>query len=140
MSNIEIHFDKQINNASIIREPDVRQRREYVLVTLIAAFFGLSLLFYGWQHYRWIQYGYRIEEAKTRKDMLVEARERLRLERSALRDRQRIDAKARGELGMVAPAAGQWVTLNSDAPFTIPGPADNTNTTPALSAKFAVQQ
>src|SRR5262245_25795074 len=114
MSSIEIHFDKRINNASIVREPDVRQRHEYVLVTLIAAFFGFSLLFYGWQHYRWIQYAYRIEEAKKQKEALVERRDALRLQRAALRDRQRIDAKARRDLGMVAPAAGQWVTLSSD--------------------------
>src|SRR5438093_10368671 len=133
MSTIEIHFEKRINNVAVLREPDAKQRRECLLVMLLAALFGLSLLFYGYQHYRWIQFGYRIEEAQKKKEQLVEARERLRLERSALRDRQRIDAKARNELGMVAPAAGQWVTLSADAPFTIPVPLESPE--PALSAK-----
>ena len=133
MSTIEIHFEKRLNNAVVVREPDARQRREYVLVTLLAALFVLSLLFYGWQHYRWIQFGYRIEEAQKKKEQLVEVRERLRLERSSLRDRQRIDAKARNELGMIAPAPGQWITLSADAPFTIPLPPDSSQ--PALSAK-----
>ena|SRR5438552_1197048 len=138
MSTIEIHFDKRINNVAVVREADSRQSREYLLVTLLAAFFGLSLLFYGWQHYRFIQYGYRIEEAQKKKDFLVEAREGLLVERAKLSDRQRIDTKARKELGMVAPAAGQWVTLTTDAPFKIPGPAENIP--PALSAKYAAQQ
>jgi cell division protein FtsL len=131
MSPIEVHFDRHINNEGLVWEPDARHRREYLLVTLLAAVFGLTLLFYGWQHYRMIQYGYRIEEAHKRRDQLAETRERLRYERSSLRDRQRIDAKARRDLGMVAPAAGQWVTLSPEAPFTIPVPPES----PALSAK-----
>ena len=138
MSPIEVRFDKYINNVAVVREPDARQRREYMLVTLLAALFGLSLLFYGWQHYRWIQFGYRIEEAQKRRDQLVEMRERLRLERSRLRDRQRIDAKARNELGMIAPAAGQWVTLSGDAPFTIPVPVQTNES--AFAAKVAIRQ
>jgi cell division protein FtsL len=133
MSPIEVHFNRHINNEGVVREPDARHRREYFLVTLLAGVFGLTLLFYGWQHYRMIQYGYRIEEAHKRREQLAEMRERLRLERSSLRDRRRIDATARRDLGMVAPAAGQWVTLSADAPFTIPVPPESTQ--PALSAK-----
>src|SRR5262245_8335069 len=122
-STIEIQFDKRINNVSVVREPDVRQRRQYLFVTLLAACFGLSLMFYGYQHYRYTQFGYRIVAAQKAQDRLVETRVRLRLDREQLRDPQRIDTKARA-MGMVPPAAGQWVTLTTDAPFTLPVPPD----------------
>jgi cell division protein FtsL len=80
------------------------------------------LLFYGWQHYQWIQYGYRIEEAQKKKEQLSEVARQLRLERASLRNPHRIDAIARGELGMVVPVPGQLVTFKPEAPLRIPVP------------------
>lgn len=119
---IEIHIEKRINNNHVVREADTNQRREYLFVTALGSLFLVGLLFYGWQHYQWIQYGYRIEEAQEKKDQLAEAGRQLRLERASLRNPQRIDAIARGELGMVVPAPGQLVTFSADAPLTIPVP------------------
>ncbi len=34
--------------------------------------FLFGLFAYGWQHYQWIQYGYRIEEAQKKKEQLAE--------------------------------------------------------------------
>lgn len=119
---IEVHFEKHINNLNLVREADKRQGREHVAVTLLAFVFLLCLLFYGWQHYQWIQYGYRIEDAQKKKDQLAEMARQLRIERATLRDPGRIDNIARSELGMVPPAPGQLVTFNADAPLTIPSP------------------
>jgi cell division protein FtsL len=91
-------------------------------VTALAAVFLFGLFAYAWQHYRWIQYGYRIEEAQKKEEQLAEAGRQLRLERASLRSPQRIDAIARRELGMVVPAPGQLVTFSADAPLTIPVP------------------
>src|SRR5262245_31399568 len=104
MSTIEVHFEKRINNVAVVRETDIRQRREYLFVTLLAGLFVLGLLFYGWQHYRWIQYGYRIEEAQKKREHLAEMRERLTVQRESLRNRSRIEDIARNDLGMVMPA------------------------------------
>jgi len=119
---IEVHFEKRIINNNVIRETDARSHRDYIVVTILAAIFLFGLFGYGWQHYRWIQYGYRIEEAQKKKEQLVEASKQLRLERATLRSPQRIDAIARRDLGMVVPSPGQLVTLNADAPLTIPRP------------------
>ncbi len=120
---IEVHFEKRIINNNVIREADSKSHRDYIIVTALAAMFLFGLFAYGWQHYQYIQYGYRIEEAQKKKQQLAEMKERLRLERASLRNLERIDAIARRELGMVIPAPGQFVTLAADAPFTIPAPA-----------------
>ncbi|OLD56972.1 MAG: hypothetical protein AUI54_04325 [Acidobacteria bacterium 13_1_40CM_2_56_5] len=130
---IEIHYEKRIIN-NVIREADSKSHRDYIVVTALAAMFLFALFAYGWQHYQWIQYGYRIEEARKKKEQLSETSRQLRLERAFLRNPERIDAIARGQLGMVAPAPGQLVTLSADAPLTIPAPAPQANAQPAEMA------
>jgi len=130
---IEIHYEKRIIN-NVIREADSKSHRDYIVVTALAAMFLFALFAYGWQHYQWIQYGYRIEEARKKKEQLSETSRQLRLERAFLRNPERIDAIARGQLGMVAPAPGQLVTLSADAPLTIPAPAPQANARPAEMA------
>ncbi|OLC90860.1 MAG: hypothetical protein AUH86_22085 [Acidobacteria bacterium 13_1_40CM_4_58_4] len=130
---IEIHYEKRIIN-NVIREADSKSHRDYIVVTAHAAMFLFALFAYGWQHYQWIQYGYRIEEARKKKEQLSETSRQLRLERAFLRNPERIDAIARGQLGMVAPAPGQLVTLSADAPLTIPAPAPQANAQPAEMA------
>ena len=135
---IEVHIEKRIINNHVIREADVKSHRDYIVVTVLASMFLFGLFAYGWQHYQWIQYGYRIEEAQKKKEQLSEIGRQLRLERASLRSPQRIDSIARGELGMVVPAPGQLVTFNADAPLTIPTsqPAPEMQPQPAaLAAK-----
>jgi cell division protein FtsL len=133
---IDVHFEKRLINNNVIREADTKSHRDYIVITALAAIFLFGLFAYGWQHYQWIQYGYRIEEAQKQKEQLSEIGRRLRLERATLRSPQRIDAIARGELGMIVPAPGQLVTLNADAPLTIPTPPPAEDPQPAsLSAK-----
>ena len=119
---IEVHLEKRIVNSNVIREADPKSRRDYIVVTVLAAMFLLGLFIYGWQHYQWIQYGYRIQEAQKKKEQLAEVGRQLRSERASLRNPGRIDKIARRDLGMVNPVAGQLVTLNADAPLTIPTP------------------
>jgi cell division protein FtsL len=119
---IEVHFEKRLNNLNVVMEADTRHRGEYLGVTCLFAAFLLCLLFYGWQHYQWIQNGYRIQEAQKKKEQLAETGRQLRLERSSLRDFQRIEGIARRDLGMVMPAPGQLVIMSADAPLTIPRP------------------
>src|SRR5438094_2150576 len=119
---IEIHLEKRIVNNSVIRQIDAKSHRDYIVVTALAAIFLFGLFAYGWQHYQWIQYGYRIEEAQKKKEHLAETGRQLRLERASLSNPQRIDSIARKQLGMVVPAPGQLVTFNMGAPVSIPPP------------------
>jgi len=119
---IEIHLEKRIVNNNVIRQADAKSYRDYIVVTALATMFLFGLFAYGWQHYQWIQFGYRIEEAQKKKEQLAEIGRQLRLERASLTNPQRIDSIARKQLGMVVPLPGQLVTLNADAPLTIPAP------------------
>jgi cell division protein FtsL len=122
LMHIEVHLEKRIITNNVVLETDSRSHRDYIVVTALAAVFLFGLLAYAWQHYRWIQYGYRIEEAQKKKEQLAEIGRQLLLERASLRNPQRIDAIARRDLGMVVPAPGQLVTFSADAPLTIPTP------------------
>ena len=114
MSRIEIQFDKKIDNSRVTRELDRRCRLEYVFLTLLGAMFVLGALFYAWQQYRWIQYGYRIEQAQNRIEALEETGRQLRVERASLANLEVVDSIARTRLGMVTPQGGQIVTLDAD--------------------------
>jgi len=132
---IEVHFEKRIISNNVIREADSKSYRDYIVVTALGAMFLFGLFAYGWQHYQWIQYGYRIEEAQKARDQLAEIGRQLRLERASLRSPKRIDSIARRELGMVVPAPGQLVTFSADAPLTIPVPQPPRDQPEALAAK-----
>ena len=119
---IEVQFEKRINNLQIVRDADTKHRREYIGVTCLFGAFLLCLFFYAWQHYKWRDYGYKIEAAQKKQAELDEIGRTLRLERESLRNLGRIDEIARRDLGMVVPAPGQLVTLSADAPLTIPHP------------------
>jgi len=119
---IEVHLEKRIINSNVVREEDPKSRCDYIVVTVLAGMFLFGLFVYAWQHYQWIQYSYRIEEAKKKKEQVVEARRQLQLENASLRNPGRIDKIARRELGMVSPAPGQLVTIHADTPLTIPAP------------------
>jgi len=133
---IEIHVEKRIVNQNVIREADSKSHRDYIVVSVLAAVFLLGVFAYAWQHYRWIQYGYRIREAQMKKEHLSEVYQQLIVERASLSSLQRIDSIARRDLGMVAPAPGQLVTLHSDLPLKAPMPREAVEAQPAaLSAK-----
>ena len=103
---IEVHFEKRIINNHVIREADVKSHRDYIVVTVLAAMFLFGLFAYGWQHYQWTQYGYRIEEAQKKKEQLAEIGRQLVLENETLRNPQRIDSIARRELGYGCSSGG----------------------------------
>jgi cell division protein FtsL len=117
---IEVVFEKRINNTAVYREVDVEQRRQIYLLTFLAVLFGLGVLLYGWQQYRWIQLGYEIAGLQKQKEELLSYQNNLIVERDTVTQFERVDWIARNKLGMVQAAPGQIVTLASDL---IPGEA-----------------
>jgi hypothetical protein len=70
-------------------------------------------MFYAWQHFSSIEYGYRIEAQKSERERLVEVNRSLKLEAASLRDPSRIDALAR-QMGLESPEPGQVIRMNPD--------------------------
>ncbi len=72
----------------------------------------LLVMTFAWQHFKAIEYGYKIESLRTQRDGLVEMNRALRLEEASLRDPERID--------MLAPQAGQVIRINADNDAGVP--------------------
>jgi len=122
--SIEVVFEKRINNATVHRDVDLEQRRQYVLFTFLSTLFVLSLLLYGWQQYRFLRLGYDISKLKERKEELLEDQRRLELDRNLWASPRYIDSTARNDLGMVVAAPGQIVSLSGDDLNSIPPSVD----------------
>ena len=89
-------------------------------------FFGFALccLFilvmgYALQHFRAIEYGYKIEALRSQRDSLTEMNRALRLEEASLRDPERIDLTAR-KLGLQPPQPGQVIRMDAGSDTATP--------------------
>jgi cell division protein FtsL len=109
----EVYFHKTIDNSRLVRVCDPQRRREIRVFSASVAALFLLLMFYAGQHFRAIEYGYRIEAQKAERDRLVELNRALKLEEASLRDPGRIDPLAR-QMGLVSPQPGQVVRLETD--------------------------
>jgi cell division protein FtsL len=111
----EFYFQKTIDNSRIVKVADPKRRREVRMFSASVAALFLLLMFYAWQHFSAVEYGYRIEAQKAERDRLVELNRTLKLEEAGLRDPGRIDGLAR-QMGLTAPQPGQVVRLENEEP------------------------
>jgi cell division protein FtsL len=102
----EIYFRKSIDNSRLVKVEDPRREREMKQFGLALCCLFLLVMGYALQHFRAIEYGYKIETLRVQRDSLVEMSRALRLEEASLRDPERIDSTAR-KLGLQPPAPGQ---------------------------------
>jgi cell division protein FtsL len=109
----EFYFQKTIDNSRLVKVVDPRRRREIRMFSASVAALFLVMMFYAWQHFSSIEYGYRIEAQKAERERLVEVNRTLRLETASLRDPGRIDALAR-QMGLESPQPGQVIRLNPE--------------------------
>jgi cell division protein FtsL len=109
----EFYFQKTIDNSRVIKIVDPRRRREIRMFSASVAALFLLVLFYAWQHFSAVQYGYKIEAQKAQRDQLIEQNRALKLEEAGLRDPGRIDSLAR-QMGLETPQPGQVVRLETD--------------------------
>ena len=107
----EVFFAKRIDNSRLVKLDDPQRAREIRMFSIACALFFMVFLTYSWQHFRAIEYGYKIEAQRIEHDHLVEQQRELSLQEASLRDPQRIDVLAR-RMGLVAPHAGQVVTID----------------------------
>src|SRR6266487_3437761 len=111
----EIYFAKAIDNSRLVKVEDPRRTREMRQFGISLSCLFLFVMAYAFQHFKAIEYGYKIEALKSQRDGLVEMNRALRLEEASLRDPERIDRMAR-ELGLQSPQAGQVVRMDVNVP------------------------
>jgi len=111
----EIYFAKPIDNSRLVKVEDPRRSREMKQFTAALCFLFLCVMTFAWQHYRAIEYGYKIESIRAQREQLLEMNRALRLEQASLRDPERIDELAR-KIGLQSPQAGQVLRMEMAGP------------------------
>ncbi len=109
----EVYFSKNIDNSRLVKVEDPRRHREMKQFGVALACLFLLVMTYAFQHFKAIEYGYKIEILKSQRNSLAELNRALRLEEASLQDPQRIDVLAR-KMGLQSPQAGQ--VIHMDAP------------------------
>ena len=115
----EIYFRKAIDNSRLVKVEDPRRARDMKNFVITVSFLFLLVMGYAWQHFRAIEYGYRIESLRVQRDGLADMNRALRLEEASLRDPERIDVMAR-KLGLQAPQPGQIIEMDSPSDVSPP--------------------
>jgi hypothetical protein len=111
----EIYFAKPIDNSRLVKVEDPRRGREMKQFGIALCCLFLLVMTYALQHFKAIEYGYKIESLKSQRDGLAEMNRALRLEDASLRDPARIDILAR-QMGLQSPQAGQVIRMDSAVP------------------------
>jgi cell division protein FtsL len=119
MGTPEIYFRKSIDNSRLVKVEDPRRGREMKFFGIALCCLFLLVMGYALQHFRAIEYGYKIEVLRSQRDGLVEMNRALRLEKASLRDPERIDVMAR-RLGMQSPQPGQVMRMEVSADSAAP--------------------
>src|ERR1700747_1576417 len=98
----EIYFAKNIDNSRLVKVEDPRRGREMRQFAIALSCLFLLVMTYAWQHFKAIEYGYKIESLKIQRDGFMEMNRALLLEEASLRDPHRIDQIAR-DMGLQSP-------------------------------------
>lgn len=106
----EVYFTQAIDNSRLVKVADVKRRREMAQFAIALVVLFCFVMLYAWQHFSAIEYGYKIESAKTQREAMSESNRELRLELASLRDPERIDVIAR-KMGLQTPQVGQVVRM-----------------------------
>ncbi|MFY9904606.1 MAG: cell division protein FtsL [Terriglobales bacterium] len=115
----EIYFRKTIDNSRLVKVEDPRREREMKQFGIALCLLFVLVMGYALQHFRAIEYGYKIETLRVQRDGLAEMNRALRLEEASLRDPERIDVMAR-KLGLQSPQPGQVMRMDSVGDMTAP--------------------
>ena len=94
----------------------------------------LLVMTFAWQHFKAIEYGYKIETLRVQRDGMLEVNRALRLEEASLRDPERIDTLAR-KLGLQSPQAGQVLHMDTAVPDSATPVMASVTTVPMVSAR-----
>jgi cell division protein FtsL len=115
----EIYFRKAIDNSRLVKVEDPRREREMRQFGMALCCLFLLVMGYAVQHFRAIEYGYKIEGLRSQREDLTNMNRALRLEEASLRDPERIDVMAR-KLGLQSPQPGQVQRMDATADVAAP--------------------
>jgi cell division protein FtsL len=111
----EVYFAKPIDNSRLVKVENPQRSREMKQFGVALGCLFLLVMTFAWQHFKAIEYGYKIEALRVQRDRLAELNRSLQLEEASLRDPERIDNLAR-KLGLQSPQAGQVMRMETVSP------------------------
>jgi len=129
----EIYFSRPIDNSRLVKVENPQKGREMKQFGVALACLFLLVMTFAWQHFRAIEYGYKIETLRVQRDGMLEVNRALRLEEASLRDPERIDTLAK-KLGLQSPQAGQVMHMDTAMPDTAPPVLASMRTVSVVSA------
>jgi cell division protein FtsL len=96
----------------------IRARRASTAVLVVACALVLTVgaVFFVWQRYQFIRLGFTVHKLREQRAAIMEKIEPLRVEVEYLSRLERIDALARGQLGMRPPAPTQVIVIEGYVP------------------------
>ncbi len=103
----EYYTVKRIDNSRLVRPAPAARLRDFWRRVAAGSGLAACLLFYAWQHFACIQLRYRIEQLHAERAQTSELNQQLTLEVATRRSPMRVDAIARGQLGLTVPVPGQ---------------------------------
>ena len=115
----EIYFRKNIDNSRLVKVEDPRRAREMRNFVIALCFLFALVMGYAWQHFRAIEYGYKIEALRVQRNDLIDISRALRLEEASLRDPGRVDVIAR-KMGLQPPQPGQVIQMDMPTETSTP--------------------
>ena len=115
----EIYFRKTIDNSRLVKVEDPHRACEMKYFGIALCCLFLLVMGYALQHFRAIEYGYKIETLRSQREDLTNMNRALRLEEASLRDPERIDVMAR-KLGLQSPQPGQVLRMDAVADAAAP--------------------
>ena len=128
MSQFHI-VSRRIDNSRLVRLEAPGRWRELLKQLTVGGLLAGVIFLYAWQHFQCVQLGYQTESLKSQQAQMTELNRQLTLEAAGLRSPARIDEIARQQLGLTAPAAGQF------QPFEAPSDPILAEMRPAESAR-----
>ena len=100
----EIYFSRPIDNSRLVKVEDPQRSREMKQFGVALGCLFLLVMTFAWQHFKAIEYGYKIEALRVQRDGLIEVNRALATGRS-LATRSGADRHAGAEVGTAVPAS-----------------------------------
>jgi len=116
----EYAIRKDVRNNPIVREVDHDRHREMLRATAVGVLLVAVLLFWAFQHFELLRYGYRSEQMQRERAEETEINRHLRLELDTLRSPVRIEGLALDQLQMVAPGPNDATVIERVLPAAPP--------------------
>jgi cell division protein FtsL len=113
---------RPVENVYLVRERDRKRTRELVAFVLAVVPPMLVLFAAIWANLETVRLGYQLAQVAKQKEAQLERNRQLRTERAQATSLARVDAIARGKLGLVSPAPEQLLLIQDGAPGAAPAP------------------